>query len=190
MSLAPYQMTHPHKLASWLHNKNRQTSQKLLQPTHCAWLLCRTNAAPNRPGHAGQVRGGSHGTVSAACACLDRHERSHSASLDAQAYSVRLDAWVARAAVAAGPPLEEINHKNYYDKVENAATPLVVIDFYTEWCGPCKLILPKLVEMNSQMDDVRLPHLCASTLQPVVMTSCFDDVRQQARVTLQPVMVG
>lgn len=47
--------------------------------------------------------------------------------------------------------IEEINHANYYDKIKNAGTPVVLIDFYTTWCGPCKLIYPTLLEMKDEL---------------------------------------
>jgi thiol-disulfide isomerase/thioredoxin len=47
--------------------------------------------------------------------------------------------------------IEEINHTNYYDKIKNAGTPVVLIDFYTTWCGPCKLIYPTLLEMKDEL---------------------------------------
>jgi thiol-disulfide isomerase/thioredoxin len=47
--------------------------------------------------------------------------------------------------------IEEINHANYYDKIKNAGTPVVLIDFYTSWCGPCKLIYPTLLEMKDEL---------------------------------------
>lgn len=47
--------------------------------------------------------------------------------------------------------IEEIDHSNYYDKIKNAGTPVVLIDFYTTWCGPCKLIYPTLLEMKDNL---------------------------------------
>jgi hypothetical protein len=32
--------------------------------------------------------------------------------------------------------IEEIGQDSYYDKIENADAPLVVVDFYTQWCAP------------------------------------------------------
>lgn len=47
--------------------------------------------------------------------------------------------------------IEEINAENYYDKIKNAGTPVVLIDFYTTWCGPCKLIYPTLLQMKEDL---------------------------------------
>lgn len=46
--------------------------------------------------------------------------------------------------------IEEINQANYYDKINDADTPVVVVDFYTDWCGPCKLMYPKLKAMKAE----------------------------------------
>lgn len=44
--------------------------------------------------------------------------------------------------------LEEIYIENYHQRIKEADSPVVCVDFYTKWCGPCKIIYPKLVEMK------------------------------------------
>eukprot|EP00898_Chlorokybus_atmophyticus_P004884 jgi/Chlat1/5397/Chrsp35S05301 len=44
--------------------------------------------------------------------------------------------------------IREINKDNFHEMVRSAGTKLVVVDFFTDWCGPCKLMYPKLVELS------------------------------------------
>ena len=39
-------------------------------------------------------------------------------------------------------------------ELKDAGDKLVVIDFYATWCGPCKVIAPKVEEMSSSMSNV------------------------------------
>ncbi|MGH1502900.1 MAG: thioredoxin [Acidimicrobiales bacterium] len=40
-----------------------------------------------------------------------------------------------------------------FDEVVNSASAPVVVDFWAEWCGPCKMIAPILDEIADEQGD-------------------------------------
>lgn len=45
----------------------------------------------------------------------------------------------------------KVNSQNYND-VKNSGT--VLLDFYADWCGPCKMIAPIIAEIADERTDV------------------------------------
>ena len=48
----------------------------------------------------------------------------------------------------------DIDSPDAFDKtIESAGGALVVVDYSTTWCGPCKVIAPKFDELSDQYPD-------------------------------------
>ena len=48
--------------------------------------------------------------------------------------------------------LQIINKENF-DEIINSNVP-VLIDFYADWCGPCRMVGPIIEEIAEERDDV------------------------------------
>lgn len=84
---------------------------------------------------------------SGASAALTKHEEELKSSVRA-ASAASSDAATAATAETSG--LTELDSSNFWKFIkEDAGSSLVVVDFYTTWCGPCKLMMPKLVEFSA-----------------------------------------
>ena len=48
--------------------------------------------------------------------------------------------------------MESINEANFDEKVIQSSSPALV-DFWAEWCGPCKMLTPVLEELSSENES-------------------------------------
>ena len=49
--------------------------------------------------------------------------------------------------------IKKLNNQNFTDEVLNISNT-VLVDFYADWCGPCKMISPIVDEISFERSDV------------------------------------
>ena len=49
----------------------------------------------------------------------------------------------------------KITSANFDSEVKNSEKP-VLLDFFANWCGPCKMLAPILEEIASETDDFKI----------------------------------
>jgi len=61
------------------------------------------------------------------------------------------------------------DHYDFDKKVINSDNP-VVVNFHAEWCDPCKILTPKMIELLENSDDIDLAVIDVEALADLVET--------------------
>jgi thioredoxin 1 len=52
----------------------------------------------------------------------------------------------------------DLNEENFDEFIKDGT---VVVDFWAEWCGPCKMLTPILEELDNEMEDIKFAKIDA-----------------------------
>jgi thioredoxin 1 len=56
----------------------------------------------------------------------------------------------------------ELSDKDFVNEVMGAGTP-VIVDFYADWCGPCKQLAPILEALEKELPNVKFVRVNVDT---------------------------
>ncbi|KAJ3682328.1 hypothetical protein LUZ60_014901 [Juncus effusus] len=88
--------------------------------------------------------------------CSDWRPISHNAieRRNSSILPARSSSETATGAVAVEGKVTEVDKDTFWPIVESAGEKVVVLDMYTQWCGPCKLMAPKFQVLAEENLDV------------------------------------
>ncbi len=71
--------------------------------------------------------------------------------------------------------ITEITKANYEAEVVNSDKP-VLIDFWAEWCGPCRMIAPSIDAIASERDDIKVGKINVDVEQELAVSFGIDSI--------------
>ncbi len=71
--------------------------------------------------------------------------------------------------------ITEITKANYETEVVNSDKP-VLIDFWAEWCGPCRMLAPTVDAIASERDDIKVGKINVDVEQELCVKFEIDSI--------------
>ena len=62
----------------------------------------------------------------------------------------------------------KVNNQNFEEEVIKSEKP-VLIDFYADWCGPCKMLSPIIDEIAEENSDIKVVKVNVDDSQDLAM---------------------
>ena len=58
--------------------------------------------------------------------------------------------------------LQYLNDENFEQEIQNGVT---LVDFYADWCGPCRMMEPIIHELADEMNEVKVAKIDIESAQ-------------------------
>ena len=69
----------------------------------------------------------------------------------------------------------EITNANFEAEVIQSEKP-VLLDFWAEWCGPCRVIAPAIDAISKSRDDIKVAKVNVDNEQSLAMMFAIDSI--------------
>lgn len=69
----------------------------------------------------------------------------------------------------------EITNANFEEKVINSEKP-VLLDFWAEWCGPCRVIAPSIEAIANEREDIIVGKINVDVEGALALTFDIDSI--------------
>ncbi len=69
----------------------------------------------------------------------------------------------------------EVTNANFESEVINSEKP-VLLDFWAEWCGPCRVIAPAIEAIANERKDIKVGKVNIDTEQQLAITFSIDSI--------------